>query len=1334
MQRFEVQFHENFFGLGSKWEEYDFFTSNLTSLAGMEIENEALASALRQGKLEFTNDEWDNFKILDLSQDSFVKTSGLYFKPVVLGPFQSHHFHNTKPLEKEPDSFSYPFEKRRFFGTNSTEMDVEERIIRIKQSHPRAFISAKIIRILTDVSDARIQLVLRKTPFEQLMHNLERYMKGFIAEKDFESEIIFKLMTARARQKAFRLQQEQKLARFELGYTRSLLAGSPVKEMTIAEMLSDEDRIQKKQVALSRLQGGAGHFCPDSNVDGFRLQTSHATYREIVGALQVHETEMASLEDRIGQKGTTAQKSGSKTLKLAELRVESHERINRLSEFLREEKDQKLVGCFRGEGKWKGHGEAAAFEEAPNWCKVLAKLKSQCKDQSSKGGSAKIRQQNDETRDKLKISKDEEQFENLKRIYRGEEAENYLGKIEDFAKSKERSGVIAVKAWTHALEYAQNKIKDTNQRKKYIFLTTQCVLSDHGPILENSDKVKISHVIGSVGFHDLASQLCDGLSDMKHCSIRYQLEVVPEHLSRPKGSKDDRVQFAPDTWQQKLLDIVDSDNSALVVAPTASGKTFISYYVMEQCLRSNDTDVVVYVAPTKALVNQVQAEIKARFSKRYRGANKLVGVFLRDQRDPDFLKAQILVTVPACLNILLLSGENVKWANQIRHIIFDEVHCIGEQGGEVWEQLLLMMEPKKGFLALSATLGNVNHFFDWLKRVEERRGRTVYLVEHHERWNDLYPWVWGEKKKCVPLNPCWVLQKLKTLKHVINEESFPKDLKLLPEHCILLYDSMLEHMDDASRKDLDLSTFFARSHPDDACWNLSMQRVCEWEARLKSALFNFPPEIQATVLESQSTQTSKAFAQSDESLGKLGEYAYANREIVPLMEDLKERGMLPAICFMLNRKGCERLACIVSRDFRRKEKIKRGPALGLKWRCIGATEPTKGRLLKSSDSELAQALSNKTEFTKIQWEAFGIRDLRTDDFIESSGTYYTPAVTHWMSTQLDLEQKGHDLRLQLDRCRSTVLVNSKGEVVADDRGDLRTAIVQVQRELKQLRAPDPEFCVSSISEEDIEEAFGSLPAGKRWQSYVHPGVCAALYRGLGVHHAGLNKKVRQAIERLFRSKKIGVVFATSTLAMGINMPSKTSVFVGDAVYLNAMNYRQMAGRAGRRGFDLRGNTVFMGMNSDKCFRLLRSDLPSLQGNLILDNSLVLRLMIREHALRKLSIKDKLVAQKGIRSCVRLINYPLFDPLADLSGQTHHHLIGKQMAHCFRFSVEYLLSIGLLRDAQGTPDRSQLEPNDLAAFVAHLLCVHLYVCARVCVCVCVCVCACGDTLHDVQHMD
>lgn len=60
---------------------------------------------------------------------------------------------------------------------------------------------------------------------------------------------------------------------------------------------------------------------------------------------------------------------------------------------------------------------------------------------------------------------------------------------------------------------------------------------------------------------------------------------------------DPRVPFIPDQWQIDLLDCVDDGKSALVCAPTSSGKTFIAYYAMKKVLETNDTDIAIYVAP-----------------------------------------------------------------------------------------------------------------------------------------------------------------------------------------------------------------------------------------------------------------------------------------------------------------------------------------------------------------------------------------------------------------------------------------------------------------------------------------------------------------------------------------------------------------------------------------------------------------------------------------------------------------------------------------------------------------------------------------------------------------
>ncbi|NYE20327.1 DEAD/DEAH box helicase [Microbacterium immunditiarum] len=89
-----------------------------------------------------------------------------------------------------------------------------------------------------------------------------------------------------------------------------------------------------------------------------------------------------------------------------------------------------------------------------------------------------------------------------------------------------------------------------------------------------------------------------------------------------------------------------------------------------------------------------------------------------------------------------------------------------------------------------------------------------------------------------------------------------------------------------------------------------------------------------------------------------------------------------------------------------------------------------------------------------------------------------------------------------------------------------------------------------------------------------------LERGVASHHAGLLPAFKEVVEELFQRKLVKAVFATETLALGINMPARTVVleklekFNGEArVAITSGEYTQLTGRAGRRGIDVEGHAV-----------------------------------------------------------------------------------------------------------------------------------------------------------------
>jgi superfamily II RNA helicase len=120
---------------------------------------------------------------------------------------------------------------------------------------------------------------------------------------------------------------------------------------------------------------------------------------------------------------------------------------------------------------------------------------------------------------------------------------------------------------------------------------------------------------------------------------------------------------------------------------------------------------------------------------------------------------------------------------------------------------------------------------------------------------------------------------------------------------------------------------------------------------------------------------------------------------------------------------------------------------------------------------------------------------------------------------------------------------------------------------------------AALIREEVGVWLENMPKEDRNLQQVH-ALAEILPRGLAFHHAGLLPGLKVLVETLFARGHLRAVFATDTLALGINMPARAVVvgslskFDGQEMRLLIPNeYRQLTGRAGRRGMDVRGAAV-----------------------------------------------------------------------------------------------------------------------------------------------------------------
>jgi hypothetical protein len=120
----------------------------------------------------------------------------------------------------------------------------------------------------------------------------------------------------------------------------------------------------------------------------------------------------------------------------------------------------------------------------------------------------------------------------------------------------------------------------------------------------------------------------------------------------------------------------------------------------------------------------------------------------------------------------------------------------------------------------------------------------------------------------------------------------------------------------------------------------------------------------------------------------------------------------------------------------------------------------------------------------------------------------------------------------------------------------------------------------NVSTKEDKAAIADLIGGFRFSTAFGTTLSRLVRHGIGVHHAGMLPKYRRLVEQLAQAGLLKVICGTDTLGVGINVPIRTVVFSALSKYdgvrtrmLNAREFHQIAGRAGRAGFDTAGTVV-----------------------------------------------------------------------------------------------------------------------------------------------------------------
>lgn len=686
----------------------------------------------------------------------------------------------------------------------------------------------------------------------------------------------------------------------------------------------------------------------------------------------------------------------------------------------------------------------------------------------------------------------------------------------------------------------------------------------------NEDKKKymkyiivLFYELKDLELYDKDEMICKIEKTLRKCDTKeFMMEKMGNMLKPLDHWNNHQKKF--DDWQKKVIKYINNNESVIVKAPTSAGKSFIAMAcgVLHK--------KILYVCPAKPVAYQVGAHFINMGYKVH---------FLLDNISHFRYSPQTNIFIGTPTEI---ENNIMKIGTHFNYVVFDEIHNVNkEEDGDVYENIIKLIDCN--FLALSATINNVDFLAN--KLVEMKPKHKIKFIEYNKRFINHQRWVWkneGLKK----LHPLCVFDG-------IDDEYINSNLSFTPNDCSVIWEKIYEVFEEIDEE----NDILENCSPDDFIKEsrmLTLDDCRDYEKMIKQNLIKWNQEYPKHV-----NKVFNSFKDiPDEN---------KNSDIISFIRETKHRKMFPMIMFNTNESECRDTFNYIY-DYLSTKELEEYP---YHYDILEKKEELYQEYLKKRETYRDNI---KVSSTNAQYEIKEKMDIFDK---KQKNEYVTKIISYY-------ETKKNDILNNDDITEKVKMIQEKNILK-----EMNAFIVNPYFGPQDVFSKHPDFIFTTSSEpmsgdtirdvrREIKNTLGvKIP-------YESP-LFQMLKRGIGIFLENMPDEYNWQLQKLLSKKEIGIVISDKTLCLGIDLPVKTTCFMGleNSNHFSKDDYLQMSGRAGRRGKDTQGNVIFFG-NLDY-LQLMKSNHPDIEGSVrpIYDNYKALpSKMLRNNCVFKNMINDK----------------------------------------------------------------------------------------------------------------